>query len=525
MYGTTSRFDWSDSKEPSPRGVGINQLETSAAAYTGILATLVVAPLGLANRRYRAMNCFWAFLSLFALSWCLNVPGLVQLLRLPGLNMMSHNRMVFLASFAILAMSAVGLETLLQGPFQWRRWFWIPLLLLAGLCAFCIYRSTSLPEPLDSKLAQLVLEDRTFSGIESLEGVHQLQAQFTQYFFESALWCGAGVVAWLVLRSKPASRVGVFGTLGLLLLGDLLWFGYGRNVQCEPTLYFPRIPALQQLAEARPIRIVGSNCLPPALAEICGLREVRGYDGVDPQTFMELLTPALDPKSLGNTYAITLFAAPGAALTPEGDIRLSPILDLLGVNYVIFRGEPLTNSRPAFQSPDYWVLRNPAALPRFFVPQRVETVADKDERLQKLTSPQFNPRQVAYVEVPVELPASSQGEASIIEESPTRLILSVKMVSDGLGVLADFWDKGWRAYLNGKPVPILRTNHALRGVILPAGTGTLEFRYEPASYRLGLKLAALAGLTLLAFVVGSIWRSRKPMPNAERISKPEIRVN
>jgi uncharacterized membrane protein YfhO len=87
------------------------------------------------------------------------------------------------------------------------------------------------------------------------------------------------------------------------------------------------------------------------------------------------------------------------------------------------------------------------------------------------------------------------------------------MASAGLGVLTDLWDKGWRAYLNGKPVPLLRTNHALRGVLLPAGTGTLEFRYEPASYSLGLKLSALGGLTLLVFIASSVWRSRRPMPD------------
>ena len=60
---------------------------------------------------------------------------------------------------------------------------------------------------------------------------------------------------------------------------------------------------------------------------------------------------------------------------------------MLGVRYVIFRGKPDGPSRPAFQSNDYWALENQAALPRAFVPRRVETVTDNSARLEKLGSP------------------------------------------------------------------------------------------------------------------------------------------
>jgi len=36
------------------------------------------------------------------------------------------------------------------------------------------------------------------------------------------------------------------------------------------------------------------------------------------------------------------------------------------------------------------------------------------------------------------------------------------------------------------PVQILRANHAVRGVVVPLAAATLEFRYEPASFVLGL---------------------------------------
>jgi hypothetical protein len=49
-------------------------------------------------------------------------------------------------------------------------------------------------------------------------------------------------------------------------------------------------------------------------------------------------------------------------------------------------------------------------------------------------------------------------------------------------------------------VPILRANHAIRGVVVPAGAGMLEFRYAPASFACGLRLAGLAAVALLAWL-------------------------
>jgi uncharacterized membrane protein YfhO len=89
--------------------------------------------------------------------------------------------------------------------------------------------------------------------------------------------------------------------------------------------------------------------------------------------------------------------------------------------------------------------------------------------------------------------------------------VSVRMETPGLVVLADRWDTGWQAYLNGRRVPILRTNHSIRGVMVPAGSGTVEFRYAPASFVWGLKLAGLAAAALLAWVGFTILRVRRTL--------------
>jgi hypothetical protein len=499
------------SQADSVRFDKVVQSESSAAAYTGVLATLLLAPLAWCSRRHRSATAFFALLAVFSLSWCLNIPGFVQLLRLPGLNMMSHNRLVFLASFAILAMATIGLEALRQQPVPWRRWFWLPAAILASLSAWNLYRVFCPPERIKTALGVIVAQGGYADWVHDMAGVARAQRWFIHHYAATAVLCATGLAGWLLLRWWRGRQLQWqwLPFAGALLLGDLLWFACGRSTQSDPALYFPPIPVLDQVARSVPGRIIGANCLPASLAFMCSLHDIRGYDGVDPARLVALAVLAGDLPSGAYRYARMQMLIPKASVTPEGGIRLSPILDMLGVRYVIFRGAPPANVHASFEGTDYWALVNSNALPRAFVPHRVEVATDEKTRLAKLAAEAFDPREVAYVESPVALPSPCRGTAQIVDEIPTRIRVSLRMETAGLVVLADLWDKGWQAYLDGRRVPILRTDHAVRGVVVPAGNGTLEFRYAPASFAWGLRLAALAAVAVLVWL-GIALRRRQP---------------
>jgi hypothetical protein len=510
IYGTTENGSTFIAIEREP-----NLPESTTAAYTGVLAALLVAPLAWFSRRHRAINAFWIFLAFFGLSWSLNVPGFVDLLRLPGLNMMSHNRLVFLTSFAILSLTAIGLENLLCGSVQRRWWFWLPAGLLAGLFAWCIYRSMILPGPIANQSSFNAFYLAHLRSTQITLDVNEIQAWFTRHYVIMAEFCALGFVGWLLLWLQKSARF-LFPAFAILLMGDLLRFDYGRSPQCDPSFYYPKIPVFDQVARAIPGRVAGG--LPASVTFMAGLNEIKGDDAIDPARMVNLLRRVADPRSVIIPHAQLQYFIPIVKFTPPSGLRLPPILDMLDVRYGIFRGAPPPSMRPAFQGGDYMIFVNSNALPRVFIPKSVQTVTNDEEELTALASPRFNPANVAFVETPVELPADSRGTADITSETPTHITISAQMETPGLIVLADNWDKGWRACWNGKPVPVLRTDYAIRGVVVPAGNGTLEFIYQPASLILGLWLAGFAVFVLIGWLAIIRIKSPASASNANTVS-------
>ena len=121
-------------------------------------------------------------------------------------------------------------------------------------------------------------------------------------------------------------------------------------------------------------------------------------------------------------------------------------------------------------------MTNRHALPRVYVPERVETVSDDQERLAKLAADDFDPRQVAYVEDGdrSQLPAACRGSAEIVEEIPTRIEVSLDMQTPGLVVLADLWDVG------GMPI-ITEMPSVSCEPIMPCGESWRRREREPSS--------------------------------------------
>jgi hypothetical protein len=202
---------------------------------------------------------------------------------------------------------------------------------------------------------------------------------------------------------------------------------------------------------------------------------------------------------------------------------VSPITNMLNLRYVIFTGPPPTGRHPRFVSDGYWVYENSHCLPRAFIPRRVQVVDDPDRRLRLLGEDNFNPADIAYVESPgTNLDQPAEGEAKISRELPSHITIDYNMRTPGLVVLSDLWDAGWHARVNGIEVPVLRVNHAFRGVMVGPGNGNVQYDYDPPSFILGLKLSAAAVALLVLWVTVKARSTLSKMPRPADFSRQEF---
>jgi uncharacterized membrane protein YfhO len=102
----------------------------------------------------------------------------------------------------------------------------------------------------------------------------------------------------------------------------------------------------------------------------------------------------------------------------------------------------------------------------------------------------------------VDVLEASDEHASVVPTGveAERLTWSVAVSEPALLILGDQFYPGWRATVDGEPVPILRANIAFRAVLVPPGIHTVEMRYEPASFRYGL-FTSLASIAIVTSVV------------------------
>ena len=112
-----------------------------------------------------------------------------------------------------------------------------------------------------------------------------------------------------------------------------------------------------------------------------------------------------------------------------------------------------------------------------------------------------------------DVEAGAQSQAARLESwAPSRIVL--RHVGDKRGIipLAENFAPGWHATdARGNRLPVVPLNVALRGVVVPAGLGTVTLTYDPFSFRLGAFLSYLAVTLLLARALHLAKRRRRAM--------------
>lgn len=76
-----------------------------------------------------------------------------------------------------------------------------------------------------------------------------------------------------------------------------------------------------------------------------------------------------------------------------------------------------------------------------------------------------------------------------------------------------YYGDGWNAYINGKLAPYFRVNYVLRGMEVPAGKHTIEFKFEPQVIQTGGTISLISYALLLIIPVGWLFFASKKISN------------
>src|SRR5690606_3300619 len=74
------------------------------------------------------------------------------------------------------------------------------------------------------------------------------------------------------------------------------------------------------------------------------------------------------------------------------------------------------------------------------------------------------------------------------------------------------YDKGWKAYIDGEEVPIIRADYILRALQVPGGNHSITFVFAPKTMQVSNIISLIASIVLVLGLGLAIWRGRRSRP-------------
>jgi hypothetical protein len=287
----------------------------------------------------------------------------------------------------------------------------------------------------------------------------------------------------------------------------------------------PPVADMEQVALLPRARVFSNHylfaqSLAPNLAQLHGWLQQDGGSGIETNDTAELIDLLREQD-------------------PAGRLR---VLRLLGVRYLV-TSLPLEAGpvRTVAAHPELPVeiVRLDGALPRAYVVEDVEVVAERKAALRRAADPAFPAAsRVVLSEAPPRppaLPASRprvQGARSsgavggahgpggaapqVVHQawSAAGARFVVEAPRGGILVVTDSHYPGWVARVDGGPARLLRANGYLRAVPVPAGRHVVEMDYRPASLAWGAAGSGVAALLVGAGLFATGRRRRAGRPDA-----------
>ncbi len=435
----------------------------------------------------------------FSISWVvtmllgISLPTtwfILYTLHIPIISTILPSRIFLLSTFCLSTLAAYGMESFLKNPPK--KSFIVAsailFLILGGAWAFVVYQKIHHPW---NEYATISLKN----------------------LFLPSILVGVAVVGGMLLLCKQKSKkYSGFVVLLLVALVGSIYFANKYLYFSERQFTFPASPVLSQLqkkAGNNRVWSYGEGYVIRNFSSQYHLQSPEGYDSFYIRTFGEFI----EASKNGGKYTKQIPRADAQLVSVntlseiEKNLSLRKALNLLGVRYISAKENsvdetfvtehPESGFKKVWSDSVYVIYENTSAFPRAFFVDSYQVINPKDQ-LSLLFS---NATDLSKTLLLQEDPKIKQTNSNLIsstlikEYRPESIAISVQTNKTALLFLSDNNYPGWKAYIDGKETHIFTADHAFRSVIVPRGSHTILFTYQPLSVLLGF-VSFLVGLLL-----------------------------
>lgn len=294
----------------------------------------------------------------------------------------------------------------------------------------------------------------------------------------------AGVL-WLSIKDRFAQKTAII-LVGVLMVSDLFFvdknyvsgkdFVSGREVEVPFQESPSDVEILKDTTHYRVFEVSGN--LSSARTSYFH-KSIGGYSAVKPRRMQQLFD-----------YQIT-----------NNNME---ILNMLNVKYVIQTdktGKEFPTSNPNANGNAWFV-------------SQIKKVNSADAEMKALIG--LDSKNVMVVnekEFAIKEEAFAKDTLAIItlnSYKPNHLKYTSNNSNAGLAVFSEiYYGKGWNAYIDGKKTTHIRVNYVLRGLQIPAGKHSVEFKFEPQVIKTGSAITLISSIGMLLLLIGGIYFERK----------------
>jgi hypothetical protein len=176
----------------------------------------------------------------------------------------------------------------------------------------------------------------------------------------------------------------------------------------------------------------------------------------------------------------------------------TPVLNMLNTKYIV-----LNKGISAVQNKG-------ANGPAWFV-HSIKKVANSNEEMLALKllvdkSTALVNAEDAAVKLNSNYPIDSSASIRLVKYGTDELTYSVNAKTELPAIFSEiYYPEGWNCYADNKQIIPFRANYVLRGALIPAGTKTVVWKFEPQSFYTASTIALIGSLLLIfsaLFILG-----------------------